>query len=113
MDITKLTPLGRADYILKEETEGLDQEKTDEYEEAYQKYRRVKTLQLAAKIFLYASIVTAIASAIGINADLIAKISSYIGTSVLIIIYAALTYITKIYRETFYVRRELLINSQA
>lgn len=113
MNISKLTPLGRADNILKEETEGLDPEKTGEYEDAYQKYRRVKSLQLAAKIFLYASIVTSIASAIGLNADFIARISSYIGTSVLIVIYAVLTYFSNIYREIFYVRRELLINSQA
>jgi hypothetical protein len=112
VNASKLTPLGKADSILKEETEGLDPEKTEKYEETLQRYRKVKLAQLTVKILLYASIVTSIATALGLKADFIAKISSYIGTSVLIIIYAVLTYFTNLYRETFYIRRELLVNSQ-
>lgn len=113
MDISKLTPLGRTDKVLKEETEGLDTEKTEEYEDTFSRYRRIKILQLSVKILLYASIVTSVASAIGLNVEFIASISSYIGTTVLIIIYAGITYLTKMYREIFYVRREILINSEA
>jgi len=113
MDISKLTPLGRTDKVLKQETEGLDAEKTEEYEDTFSKYRRIKILQLSVKILLYASIVTSVASAIGLNVEFIASISSYIGTTVLIIIYAGITYLTKMYREIFYVRREILIKSEA
>lgn len=113
MDISKLTPLGRTDKVLKQETEGLDAEKTEEYEDTFSRYRRIKILQLSVKILLYASIITSVASAIGLNVEFIASISSYIGTTVLIIIYAGITYLTKMYREIFYVRREILINSEA
>lgn len=112
MNISKLTPLGRADIILKKEIEDVETKKRREYDGAYQKYRRIKILQLVTKIFLYASIVNSIATAIGLNVEFIANISSYIGTSVLIIIYSVLTYFSEVYREIFYVKRELLIGSQ-
>lgn len=113
MQLSDLTPLGRADKILEEELENFNQEKRQEYEEAFQNYRRVKISQLAVKVLLYASIVTSVTATLGFNIDFISRIASYIGTSVLVILYAGLSYITMVYREGFYVRREIMISSKA
>lgn len=113
MDLSKLTPLGRADRVLEEELENFDEEKREKYEQAYQSYRRAKISQLTVKILLYASIITSITATLGFNVEFISRIASYIGTSFLVILYAGLSYMTMIYRETFYVRRELMINSKA
>ncbi|MFB6115295.1 MAG: hypothetical protein ABEK04_03305 [Candidatus Nanohalobium sp.] len=111
MEIRKITPLGRADKILKQELEGLDQEKAEEYEKAFKDYRKIKLAHIAVRILLYAGIITTITATFGIRTEFIAKISSYIGVTFLLILYAGLSYLTMIYREAFYVRRELLISS--
>ena len=112
MKLSEITPLGRADKVLKEETRELDEQKKEKYKDNYRKYRKIKTIQISIKILLYASIITSIAAAVGFNAEFIAKISSYVGTTLLIILYSGLTYFTKLYRETYLVRREILISSQ-
>lgn len=113
MELSDLTPLGRADKILEEELENFNREKREEYEQAFQRYRRVKISQLAVKILLYASIITSVTAILGFEIDFISRIAAYIGTTLLIILYAGLSYVTMIYREAFYVRRELMINSKA
>lgn len=111
VDLSKLTPLGRADKLVKEELEGLEDERLIEYEEAYSNYRRIKSVHVAVRVLLYAGIITSITATFGIRTDFIAQISSYIGVSVLFLAYAVLSYLNMVYREAFYVRREILISS--
>lgn len=111
MDFSKLTPLGRADKLVKGELEGLDEDKLSDYEEAFTDYRRVKAAHIGVRVLLYASIVTSITATFGIRTEFIAQISSYIGVTVLFLAYAVLSYVNMVYREAFYVRRELLIKS--
>lgn len=110
MNFSKITPLGRADKLLKEQIPELDEEKSREYEEASSRYRRTLMAYTVIKILLYASIVTSVAANIGLNLDIISQVSSYIGVTFLLIIYMGLTYLKRIYREEFYVRREILVS---
>lgn len=111
MNLSKLSPIGRSDSILKEEL-GIE-EGTEEYEKALKKYRRTKTAQLAVMILLSATFVTSIAATFGVQTDLVSKIASYLGTTLLILIYTVLNYLSSTYRETFYVRRQLMIKEKA
>lgn len=110
MDLSKLTPLGRAEKILEEEIQEFKAEDKQKYDEALANYRKTKTAHLAVKILLYAGIITSFTATFGIDAGIISRISSYIGVTILIILYTALTYLTAIQRETFLVRREILIS---
>lgn len=111
VNLSKLTPLGRADSLVKKELEGLEEERLSDYNKAYADYRRVKALHVLVRILLYAGIITSVTATFGIRTDFIAKISSYIGLSVLFLAYAVLSYVNMVYREAFYVRREMLISS--
>lgn len=111
MDFSKLTPLGRADKLVKKELEGYDNDRLKDYEKVFKRYGRVKSAHLVVKILLYAGIITTVTATFGIETGFIAQIASYVGVSVLLIVYSALTYLDMVYREAFYVRRELLINS--
>ncbi|MFB6175390.1 MAG: hypothetical protein ABEJ87_05485 [Candidatus Nanohalobium sp.] len=110
MSLSKFTPLGRADKILSEEIEQFKTHDRGEYRQAVKKYRTAKTAQLIVKILLYAGIITSFAATFALRMDIIARISSYVGITILLALYSGLTYIASIYRETYLVRRELLIS---
>lgn len=110
MDFSNITPLGRADTLLKEQIPEPDEQTSKEYEKAFKKYRRTLALHTTVRALLYASIITSVAANLGLDLDIITTISSYIGVSVLLILYAGLTYLSMIYREQFYVRRELMVS---
>lgn len=111
MKLSKLTPTGRADKILKDALE--IEEGTEEYEDALKKYRRIKASQLTVTVLLSASLITSITTTFGVKLNLISQIASYIGTTILIALYTGLRYLTIIYRETLYIRRELMIQEKA
>ncbi len=107
----ELTPLGKAhkdiqDYL----KHRLDEHQMDRYQTALKHYRRLKLVQGTLKMLLYASILTSVAATFGLDeAKLIQKFASYIGTSVIFVLYAITSYITMIRREAYHVQREILI----
>lgn len=110
MNFSNITPLGRADKILKEEMLETETEKSKEYEQAYTKYRGIIAVHTAVRGLFYAGLITSLAANLGLDLNIISKISSYIGLSVLLLIYVLLSYLKTVYREEFYVRRGILIN---
>lgn len=108
----ELTPLGKADKEVRSYLkERLDQEQFERYHTALQHYRHMKFIQTMLKVLFYASIITSVATTFGLDqAKLLQKIASYLGTSVIFILYAATSYITMIRRESYHVQREILIS---
>lgn len=109
----ELTPLGKADKDVREYLkESLDPEQFDRYKTSLKHYRHMKLVQAALKILLYAGILTSVAAALGLGGQLriIQQIASYVGTSIIFVLYAATSYITMIRRETYHVQREILIS---
>lgn len=108
----ELTPLGKADKDVKEYMkERLTDQQIERYGSALSHYRHIKVFQGALKILLYASIITSVATTVGLEqAQLLQKIASYLGTSLILILYAVTSYITMIRREAYHVQREILIS---
>lgn len=110
--IFRLTPLGRADRDLKKylESKDVDEEKLRDYEKVLSKYRANRGVHNGVRVFLYAGIITSVATTFGIEqAQLIAQVASYIGVSILLILYGITLYFAELYREDFHVKREILI----
>lgn len=109
----ELTPLGKADKdvrsLLKE---GLEPEQFQKYKIALRHYRHMKIVQASLKLLLYASILTSIAATIGLGGEIkiLQKAASYVGTSLIFVLYAVTSYITMIRRESYHVQREILIS---
>lgn len=110
--IFELTPLGKADKEVRNYLkEHLDDEQFQRYHNSLQHYRHMKVIQTSLKILLYASIVTTVAATFGFDqVQVIQRIASYLGTSLLFVLYAATSYITMIRRESYHVQREILIS---
>lgn len=110
--IFELTPLGKADKDVREYLKDrLDQEQFRRYEIALKHYRHMKAIQTVLKVLLYASVITTIAATFGIEGlELIQKVASYVGTSMLFLLYAGTSYITMIRREAYHVQREILVS---
>ena len=109
----RVTPLGRADDDVREyvKNSNLDQERLEDYEAVLNKYRTHRGIHNFVKLFLYAGIVTSVATTFGFEeAELIAQIASYIGVSILFLLYSASLYFSELYREEFHVKREILIS---
>jgi hypothetical protein len=113
--IFRLTPLGRADILLKEflgvDENFLDTEEFQNYEDALQKYRNLKLLQMVVKILLYAGLITSVAASLGLDGlRIINQVASYLGFTVLLVSYAVVNYATMIHREEYHVKREILVS---
>lgn len=108
----QLTPLGKADYELKQYLKGKATDKEiSRYQTALNHYRHIKLGQISLKILLYAGIVTSVATTFGLEqAQIIQQIASYIGVSIIFVLYAVTSYITMIRRESYHVQREILIS---
>ena len=87
--IFQLTPLGRADKEVREFLrDELSTEELREYERALDKFRSAKMLHLIIKSLLYAGLITSVATTIGLDqAYILQKIASYIGVTLLLIMY--------------------------
>ena len=110
--IFNLTPLGRADQKTREFLE----EKTDtdqfqKYNKTLSKYRNIKIIQQTTRVLLYASVITSVAATFNFNLSIINQIASYIGFTLLILIYTSVTYLAMIRQEEYYVQREILIST--
>ncbi len=111
--IFELTPLGKADKEVREYLEeGLETHQFERYERTLNQYRHMKVFQGSLKILLYASIITSVAATFGLGGQLkiIERLASYLGTSLIFVLYAITSYITMIRRETYHVQREILIS---
>lgn len=111
--IFRTTPLGRADKDLQEylADKQVEEEFLKEYNKVLKKYRTNRALHNFIKIFLYAGIVTSVATTFGIEqAQYIAQVASYIGVSMLLVLYAVSLYFSELYREEYHVKREILIS---
>ncbi|MFP4038870.1 MAG: hypothetical protein ACLFTA_03755 [Candidatus Nanohaloarchaea archaeon] len=109
----RVTPLGRADQDLKAylKDKKFEEERLAEYEKSLGKYRANKAIHNIVKLFLYAGIVTSIATTFGIEqARYIAQAASYIGVTLLLMMYALTLYLSELYREEYHVKREILIS---
>lgn len=110
--IFQLTPLGKADYELKQHIrDKATEEEMSAYQSALNHYRHMKMVQMGLKLLLYAGIVTSAATTFGLDqAQIIQQIASYIGVSIIFVLYAITSYITMIRRESYHVQREILIS---
>lgn len=111
--IFRTTPLGRADKDLQKylADKQVEEEFLKEYNKVLNKYRTNRALHNFIKIFLYAGIVTSVATTFGIEqAQYIAQVASYIGVSMLLVLYAVSLYFSELYREEYHVKREILIS---
>lgn len=111
--IFRLTPLGRADDDVREYVKNseLEEDRLVNYETVLNKYRTHRAIHNFVKIFLYAGIVTSVATTFGLEeARFIAQIASYIGVSIIFILYSASLYFSELYREEYHVKREILIS---
>ncbi|MFB6180539.1 MAG: hypothetical protein ABEJ93_01550 [Candidatus Nanohalobium sp.] len=111
MALSKITPLGRSDDLVRKHVKEMEGEEAEKYEKALNRYRVSKFLRFAVKILLYAGIVTSITATLGFETKIIAKLSSYIGVTALFIFYTFFSYLTLVNREEYHVRREILLNS--
>lgn len=111
--IFRTTPLGRADNDLREylADKNVENGRVKDYTSVLNKYRTNKALHNFIKLFLYAGIVTSVATTFGIHqAQYIARVASYIGVSFLLVLYAITLYFSELYREEYHVKREILIS---
>lgn len=108
----KFTPLGKADFQVREFLgEKADEKQLKKYEKSLDQYRHVKFFQIILKVLLYAGIVTSVAATFGLEElRIIQQIASYIGVSVLFVLYGITSYITMVRRESYHVQREILVS---
>lgn len=111
--VFELTPLGKADKEVRDFLqEGLEPHQYESYQRTLNQYRYVKIAQIALKALFYASIITSIAATFGFTGELliIERVASYIGTTMIFILYGITSYITLIRREAYHVQREILVS---
>ena len=108
----ELTPLGKADKEVRDYLkEGLEPHQFERYQKSLHHYRHIKLIQSGLKVLLYASIIASVATTVGLDqAQILQRIASYIGTSVIFVLYAITSYICMIRREAYHVQREILIS---
>ncbi len=110
----KLTPLGRADVELREYFDDeafIEADEYKAYEASRKKFRNRKLFEIVVKVLLYASVITSVAVALGFpQIRVLNRIASYFGVSILLVLYVVALYFSALYREEYYLRRELLIS---
>lgn len=113
--IFQFTPLGRADKEVRDFLRHeLSKEELHGYERALDKFRSAKMFHLIVKSLLYAGLITSIATTVGLDqAYILQKIASYIGVTLLLIVYGISRYFMDLYREHYHVQREIVISKAA
>ena len=111
-----LTPLGRAELLIEEylEKEGIEEqtEELNDYERVLSRYQNLNILQIIVKVLLYAGVITSVATSMGLQqVQIINQIASYIGVSFLALAYIITNHFTKLYREEYQIKREILISN--
>lgn len=109
----EFTPLGKADKEVRDFLkENAPEKEFKAYESSLKQYRYFKIMQSSFKVLFYASLITAIAATFGLERELrlVQQVASYLGTTIIFILFAATSYFTMIKRESYHVRREILIS---
>lgn len=108
----ELTPLGKADQEVRDYLgEEISSAQFQRYERALNYYRTAKMFQLAAKILLYAGIITSVVATVGFEqVRLLQHLASYFGATLLLIFYAVSSYFALLRRESYHVQREILLS---
>lgn len=108
----RLTPLGRADGQIRDFLENkLEDHQFERYNKSLMKYRNFKLIQQFTRVLLYASVITSVAATFNVNLSIINQIASYLGFTLVLIIYGIVNYLTMIYREEYHVQRDILIST--
>ena len=106
----RLTPLGRADHQIREFLEDkLDKQEFEQYNKTLMRYRNFKLVQQTIRALFYASAITSIATVFNLDLSIIAEIASYLGFTLLLVLYVVFTYLTMLYREDYYVQRDIVL----
>ncbi|QKQ98858.1 hypothetical protein GKQ38_05035 [Candidatus Nanohaloarchaea archaeon] len=113
--VFQLTPLGRADKEVRDFLrDELNEEELKSYESGLDKFRSAKTIHLIVKSLLYAGLIASVAATFGLpQAYILQKIASYIGVTLLFVIYGFSKYFMEFYREHYHVQREIVISKAA
>lgn len=107
-----LTPLSRShlkvlDYV----GENVPEQRLKDYEREYSRYRRAKIIQFNLRVLLAAGLVTSFATTLGLpQARILEKIVSILGAGLIFTFYMLFTYVVVLYKESYHVEREILIN---
>ncbi|MFB6143685.1 MAG: hypothetical protein ABEJ98_00090 [Candidatus Nanohaloarchaea archaeon] len=111
----ELTPLGKSDKEVQNYLEGrISKEEMARYRDSLKQYRHMKLIESSVKLLFYASLLTALAATLGIGElRIIQRIASYLGTSVIFVLFAVSSYFTMVKRESYHVQREILIAKAA
>ena len=106
------TPIGEADTVIRSELNSKEKnsQQYNTYRKAYRKYRYFKRFEVIVKILFYAGIVTSVAATLGFGLEIIDRLASYIGFSVLLVAYLVSRYLVIRAKENLYVRREILLS---
>lgn len=108
--VFRLSAVGAADQRLRERLKGKDIDWTD-YEKELDNYRLSRVFFNATRILFYAGLINSIASTFNIWAvGIIQQIASYIGVTVVLILYVITRHITSRRQEIYRIERELLVN---
>ena len=105
------TPIGEADGVVDKYLSEEEQFSNyyDRYKKAFRKYVYFKRINISVKTLLSASFISSAAAALGFGLEIINRLASYIGFSVLIASYLLSRYFVLRYRENLYVHREILL----
>jgi hypothetical protein len=108
------TPLGRADNKIRKFLEQrLEGHHFEKYNHSLRKYRNAKIASLVTRLLLYASLITSLAATFNLNLSIINKVASYLGFTVILILYGISTYFAMLFREEYQVQRDILIATAA
>jgi hypothetical protein len=108
------TPLGRADGKIRAFLERrLSEHQFEKYNQSLNKYRNAKFAQQFFRLLFYASIITSVAATFNLNLSIINRIASYLGFTLILILFAITSYFTMLYREEYHVQRDILIATAA
>lgn len=107
----RLTPTGAADRTIREAfDDAFDTEHGARYRRARQRFRRVQRTRDLFRILFYASLVTSVVTALGIpQLQIIQTLHSYIGTTIIFLLFLAASYLSAIQRERYHTQRSILI----
>nr|EGQ39975.1 MAG: hypothetical protein J07AB56_07030 [Candidatus Nanosalinarum sp. J07AB56] len=112
--VFRLTPLGRAHLEVERYIEDADQEDLDAYRESLSYYRESKLVHMGVRVLLYAGIITSVAAIFGLpQVEILQMAASYIGTTLLLVLYGTTAYVKMIRREDYHVKREILLSHAA
>lgn len=111
----RLTPLGRAESEVRHfSSEVLESRELEKYSRSLNKYRSAKLINIILKGLLYAGLITSLATTFGLpQAYLLQKVASYIGVTLILVLYGFSKYISNIYKEEYHVQREIVISKAA